>query len=276
MSQTRYSTTLEDRSAALAVAPGTAAGVWLGQGGYLFKSPGGVTVMADPYLSDAAEAVWGVRRAIPPVIDPARLTPDVLLVSHWHEDHLDPPTVRHYARQPGVIFAGPASCVVRAGIWGWPAERTVTLARGDTHRFGDIEVTATFARHDEEAALTPDAVGFLLDVAGLRIWLVADSEYDARLLPMAEERIDVMLVPINGGGGNMNAHEAALLVWQIAPRVAVPMHYGMWPDAQYGPGATLDPALFRHTLARLGSETEVQVLEPGELVLFDASRGVAA
>jgi L-ascorbate metabolism protein UlaG (beta-lactamase superfamily) len=260
--------TLQTHLATLPVPPHTAACVWLGQGGYLFKSPQGVTVMADPYLSDAAEPVWGVRRAIPPVIDPARFAPDVLLVTHWHEDHLDPPTVRHYARQPDVVFAGPTSCVVRAGIWGWPGERTVTIERGDSHRFGDVAVTATFARHDEEAALTPDAVGFLFDIAGVRIWLVADSEYDARLLPMRAEKIDVMLVPINGGGGNMNAHEAALLVWQVAPRIAIPMHYGMWPDKQYGADATLDPALFRDTLRRLGSETEVRVLEPGEIVVF--------
>ena len=103
--------------------------------------------------------------------------------------------------------------------------------------------------------MTGDAVGFLVDVGGVRFWDVADSEYDARLLPMREEGIDVMLLPINGVGGNMNAHEAALLVWQVAPRIAVPMHYGMWPEEQYGPGATLDPATFRDTLARLGGET---------------------
>jgi L-ascorbate metabolism protein UlaG (beta-lactamase superfamily) len=162
---------------------------------------------------------------------------------------------------------------VRAQIWGWPPERTVVLERGDSQRFGDIEVTATFARHDEAAALTPDAVGFLFDVGGLRLWNVADSEYDARLRPMREERIDVAFVPINGGGGNMNAHEAALLMWQVAPRIAVPMHYGMWPDEQYGPGATLDPALFRDTLARLGGTAEVRVLQPGEIAIFATDRG---
>ncbi len=264
--------TLEERIAALEVAPGTVAVVWLGQGGYLFKSPGGVTLMLDPYLSDFAEPAWGVQRAIPPVIEPACFTPDVLLVTHWHEDHLDMPTVRHYAQQPEVIFAGPESCVVRAQIWGWPAERTVILEQGDTHTFGDVTVTATFARHDEPAALTPDAVGFLLETGGLRLWNVADSEYDARLRAMAGREIDVAFVPINGGGGNMNAHEAALLMWHVAPRVAIPMHYGMWPAAQYGPTATLDPELFRGTLARLGGSSEVQVLREGEIVTFAAEQ----
>jgi L-ascorbate 6-phosphate lactonase len=271
MTQSSSPTTLESQITTLTVPSNAAACVWLGQGGYLFKSPQGVTVMVDAYLSDYAEPMWGVTRAIPPVVDPEQCAPDVFLATHWHEDHLDAPTVRHYARQPGVDFGGPESCVARAQIWGWPAERTVILDRGDSHQFGDVTVSATFARHEEEVAMTGDAVGFLLDVGGVRFWNVADSEYDARLRPMREEGIDVMLVPINGVGGNMNAHEAALLAWQVAPRIAVPMHYGMWPEEQYGAGATLDPATFRDTLARLGSETAVQVLEPGEIAFFRAS-----
>ena len=262
---------LESQVTDLTVSPNTAACVWLGQGGYLFKSPQGVTVMVDAYLSDYAEAMWGVTRTFPPVIDPERFTPDVFLTTHWHEDHLDTPTVRRYAREPDILFGGPESCVVRAQIWGWPAERTVRLDRDDSHQFGDITVMATFARHEEEIAMTGDAVGFLLDIGGVRFWNVADSEYDARLRPMRDARIDVMLVPINGVGGNMNAHEAALLTWQVAPRIAVPMHYGMWPEEQYGAGATLDPQTFGDTLTRLGSETIVQTLEPGEIALFQVS-----
>jgi L-ascorbate 6-phosphate lactonase len=268
---TPTTSTLEEQIAALEVAPGTAAVAWLGQGGYLFKSPAGVTIMLDPYFSDFAEPAWGMQRSIPAVIDAARFTPDVLLVTHWHEDHLDMHTVRSYAQQPEIVIAGPASCVDRARIWGWPAERTVILERGDTQTFGDVAVTATFARHEVAAAMTPDAVGFLLEMGGLRLWNVADTEYDARLRPMAEREIDVAFVPINGVGGNLNAHEAALLMWHVAPRVAIPMHYGMWPAEQYGPGATLDPELFRETLTRLGGSSEVQVLREGEIVTFAAA-----
>lgn len=265
---TSTTTPLEEQIAALDVAPGTVAVVWLGQGGYLLKSSGGQTIMLDPYLTDYAEPFWGVQRLIPPVVDPTRFTPDVLLVTHWHEDHLDMDVVRIYAQRPDVVFAGPESCVIRARIAGWPAERTVIIEEGESHTFGDITVTATFARHEVAAALTPDAVGYLLETAGLRLWNVADTEYDARLRPMAEHEIDVAFVPINGVGGNLNAHEAALLMWHVAPRVAIPMHYDMWVPEQYGPGATLDPELFRDTLTRLGGSSEVRVLREGEIVTF--------
>ena len=55
---------LEDCIRGLQVAPGTVACVWLGQAGYLLKSPAGVIVMMDPYLSDWAEYTWGVRRIV--------------------------------------------------------------------------------------------------------------------------------------------------------------------------------------------------------------------
>lgn len=224
--------------------------------------------MLDPYLSDFAEPAWGVRRIIPPTIDHTRFTPDVLLITHWHEDHLDMPTVRYYAQLPGVVLAGPHSCVLRGQVWGWPAERTVVLEQGDSHQFGDVSVTATYSRHEVSYAPAPDAVGFLLDVGGVRFWNVADSEYDARLRPMREANLDVAFVPINGVGGNMNAHEAALLMWHVAPRIAIPMHYGMWAPEGYGEGATLDPALFTETLTRLGGSSDVRTLEPGEIVIF--------
>ena len=56
MIETVEAESLEQRIANLTAARGTAACVWLGQGGYLFKSPQGVTVMVDAYLSDYAES----------------------------------------------------------------------------------------------------------------------------------------------------------------------------------------------------------------------------
>ncbi len=259
---------LEDRIRELRVVPGTVACVWLGQAGYLLKSPAGFIVMMDPYLSDWAEYTWGVRRIVPPPVDPARLAPDVLLVTHWHEDHLDAPTVKRWAGEAGGIIAGPESVTVRAQAWGWPPERVVLLSRGMTRQFQDVTVTATFARHDEEIAPAPDAVGFLLEIGGVRIWNVADTEYDARLRTMREARIDVALVPINGVGGNMNAYEAALLMWHVRPKVAIPMHYDMWSPEDFGSGATLDPRIFAQWCDRLGAGCAVRVLRVGEIETF--------
>lgn len=261
---------LEQQIQDLQVAPGTVACVWLGQASYLFKSPQGVIVMLDPYLSDYAEETWGLKRVIPPPIEPALLHPEMLLISHWHEDHMDVPSIKQWIKPEGDsgLFVGPPICTTRAIAWGWPDDRVVEFQLGESYQHMDVQVTATFARHDTPEAPAPDAIGFLLDIGGVRIWNVGDTEYDAHLRPMRHERIDVALIPINGVGGNLTAQEAAFLLWQVGPKVAVPNHYNMWAPESFGPAATLDPQTFIAMADRLGATFETQVLTVGEIVTF--------
>ncbi len=255
---------LEQRILDLTVAPGTVACVWLGQAAYLFKSPAGAIVILDPYLSDYAESQWNMPRAIPPAIDMTKIKPDLLLATHWHEDHLDQPVIRYWANNDPGTFAGPGDAYFRAIAWGWPEEKAVRLDRGQSLTFQDIEIKTTFARHE---ALAPDAVGFVMDFAGFKIWDVGDTEYDARLRPMRDEGIDVAMTPINGVGGNLNVYEAALLLWHVQPKIAIPMHYNMWVPAVFGEGATLDPNEFVSFYARLGGG-ETRIMTVGEIVVF--------
>jgi L-ascorbate metabolism protein UlaG (beta-lactamase superfamily) len=110
-----------------------------------------------------------------------------------------------------------------------------------------------------------------MTIDGLRIWHSGDTEYDEHLRRLARQELDVAFICINGGGGNMNAHEASLLAWQLKPRVAVPMHYGLWAEEDYryrgaAPDATPDPRPFSSTLARLSPRIRVRKLEVGRIV----------
>ena len=57
----------------------------------------------------------------------------------------------------------------------------------------------------------------------------------------------------------MNAHEAALLVWQLGAPVVVPMHHWLWAGKPGGDEATLDPQLFADTYRRLGGTGRVVI-----------------
>lgn len=260
---------LESRIHDLKVAPGTVGLIWLGQAGYILKSPGGTIVMIDPYLSDWTEEQWGLVRVIEPPIDPATFQPDMVLISHWHEDHLDAPVIKQWARDGiDAAFVGPDTCTTRAAAWGWTPESIVTVTAEDEVEFEDVVVVPTFARHETRNAPTGDAFGFLVIVDGVKVWYVGDTEYDARLRPLREKSIDVALTPINGVGGNLDAEEAAMLVYKVAPKVAVPMHYNMWAPEGFGPGATLDPQLFIETHRKLGGTARVKVLQVGAIEIF--------
>jgi L-ascorbate metabolism protein UlaG (beta-lactamase superfamily) len=259
---------LAARFAGLKVRAQTVACAWLGQAGYLMKSHSGLIVMIDPYLSNEGETQEGLKRLFAPPINADELQPDVLLVSHGHLDHLDEPTTRTFARSGRTTLIGPPSCTSQAARWGWPASRLRSLVPGKSATRGGWQVTATFARHT-----LPDAIGFLLTIDGIRLWHSGDTEYDEHLRRLVALNLDVAFICINGGGGNMNAHEAALLAWQLKPRVVVPMHYGMWAAEGYryggaAPDATPDPAVFAATLARFNPRIRTRELEVGRPTTF--------
>jgi L-ascorbate 6-phosphate lactonase len=227
---------------------------WLGQAGYEIRAPGGATLMIDPYLSDDVERELGNARIVAAPISFHDAAPDVLLATHWHPDHLDPSLCRSLAeRGAATVFAGPPGNRSRLLGWGVPADRIHDLDRGATFSHAGFSVTAGFARHDVPGWLCEDAISAAIEVAGVRIFHSGDTEYDARVLAMAAHGpFDVGLFVSNGTGGCMNAREAALMASTLAPAVAIPNHYGFWADAGYGPGATLDPALFADVCRRLG------------------------
>jgi L-ascorbate metabolism protein UlaG (beta-lactamase superfamily) len=74
----------------------------------------------------------------------------------------------------------------------------------------------------------------------------------------------------------MNAYEAALLPLQIKPRLAVPMHHGMWPDEDYGTSfghVTLDPTVFEETYRKLEGSGRTATLQVAKLDLFVLAGG---
>jgi L-ascorbate metabolism protein UlaG (beta-lactamase superfamily) len=248
------------------VEPGHLACWWLGGSGFLLKSAAGTLVAIDPYLSDSVKGIFGLARAFPPPLTPEEARPNVLIVSHWHEDHLDPGTIpviaRHSAR---TRFVMPPSALSRAVGWGVRRDRIQALSPGEQLTIGEVRITHVPARH--EAGIpgweVPDAMGMLVQIDGLTVYHTGDTEYDLRLRRLADQQIDAILVCINGATGNMDAHEAALLAWRLGARTAIPMHHLLWAGPPASADATLDPALFAQTYARLGGQGRVVLPEVG-------------
>jgi L-ascorbate metabolism protein UlaG (beta-lactamase superfamily) len=102
-------------------------------------------------------------------------------------------------------------------------ERIITLRPGEAHPVTDAVITAIPARHQDTA---PDAQGYVVRTGGVTLYHTGDSEYDPCLLTARTRNPAVLLVPINGRGGNMSAEQAAQLAADLAPQAVIPMHYG--------------------------------------------------
>ncbi|GGM14654.1 MBL fold metallo-hydrolase [Nakamurella endophytica] len=231
---------------------------WLGQAGFALRS-GETCVLFDPYLSDLCLRVHGLHRTVEAPVRPAQLGADLVLVSHWHEDHLDLDSAAEFVAA-GARYLVPPSCAARLIGAGIDPAAVGAIRAGESVRHGDVSVIAVPARHAVPGFLTEDAVGFLVDLAGTRTYHSGDTDYDRSVVAAAGgEPIDVALLCVNGTGGNMNAWEAAALAAQLAPRRAVPMHFGMWSASAYGPGSTLDPEVFADLYRRLRPGADVVV-----------------
>lgn len=249
--------------------PGTVLAWWLGGTGMVLKTAAGTQIHIDPYFSNCVSGIFGMDRATPPPVPVEHANPDLVVATHWHEDHLDPEGLPTLAGLSPCRFLCPPSCRSRLMGWGVAGERITAFETGASHEFRDLKITAVPARHVAGIAgwEVPDAIGLLIEVDGLCIYHTGDTEYDLRLraLGFAPSRtIDVMMTVINGVGGNMNAHEAALLAWHLHPGILIPMHHVLWKNFTGGPQATLDPMLMTSTYRALGGNARVCALAVGE------------
>lgn len=259
---------------------GSVALSWLGQAGFLLRGSSGEVLMIDPYLSDDAEESHGLTRVVRAPVSAEMIEPDFLLVTHHHVDHLDPSTVRHYGKLGSVtLVAAPETARRARELLGWRGP-CIELAAGESTRLVNVALEATWTRHGPDGeALGPDeSIGFVITLEGMRLWHAGDTEYDARLHRGCPRALDVALLPINGGGGNMNAHEAALLAWQLRVGLAIPMHFGMWSESDYTyagnePWATPAAELFVSTYAALAPTAAVKVPVLGEPFVLPTSAG---
>jgi L-ascorbate 6-phosphate lactonase len=268
MSQT---TRLMQRIAAKRVSESRISCWWLGGSGFVFKTTAGTVICIDPYLSNSVEDLFGMKRAFATPIDPEELRADAIISTHWHEDHLDPGSIPTIARNnPEAKFIMPPSATARAMSWGLRRANIVSISPGEPVALKEVVIEATPARH--EAGVpgweVPDAVGVLLQMDKLTVYHCGDTEYDVRLRRLKSRHPNVAMLCINGVSGNMDAHEAALLGWQLGAKEVIPMHHLLWATNSPKPEETLDPQLFVQTFERLGGNGHARVPRVGEEMEF--------
>ena len=190
---------------------------------------------------------------------------DAVLVSHVHWDHLDVPSLARLGRAARLLVPRGAGGLLRRRRF----RNVEELRAGDETQVGDVTVTAVPAVHEaRRLPLGPlaDSLGFVLS-GSQRVYFAGDTDlFDG----MAELRtLDVALVPISGWGpktgpGHLDPERAARALELLAPRIAVPIHWGTLHRIGAPQPPEAPAAEFARLAGRLASDVEVRVLRPGE------------
>jgi L-ascorbate metabolism protein UlaG (beta-lactamase superfamily) len=225
----------------------------------------GIRLLTDPLLRNR---VAHLRRAVR-LQGPAP-EPDVVLVSHGHLDHLDLPSLRMLEGARVVAPRGLAAAMAEFDVVG--------VDEGDELQVGPVTVRATHAEH--EGGRPPFGEGSALGYAILgskRLFFAADTDLFDEMDGLVDD-LDLALVPIwgwgpsLGRGKHLDPERAAEAVRRLAPRIAVPIHWGTYRPFHRGAAARFlsEPAeAFARAAAEAAPDVDVRILQPGEELVLD-------
>src|SRR5918996_4505356 len=221
---------------------------WLGHSAFRLRTPGGKTVLFDPWYTG--------NPSFPANAKPTAA--DVILLSHGHSDHITDAAAM--AKSTGATVVG---------IWevtSWLATKGVKnlepMNKGGSIDVKGLRVTMTEALHsssfDENGIVyLGEPAGFVVKVEnGQTLYFAGDTALFSDMKLIGElYKPDIAFLPI-GDRFTMGPDTAALAAKWLGVKQGVPMHWGTFPLL------TGTPATLKEQLA--GSNIQVLELKPGE------------
>jgi L-ascorbate 6-phosphate lactonase len=154
-------------------------------------------------------------------------------------------SIPRITKKNDIMFVGPRNVIKSLLKLGISREKICEVNVGDLLELESIKIRGTFCIPTD-----------------VTIYHTGDTGFHEFLFYLSKYPIDIMMVCINGGMGNMNIEEAVRLTRLLRPRVVIPNHYGMFAHN------TDDPVRFRVRLAGTGAEAPCEILKMGEKYVY--------
>lgn len=221
---------------------------WLGHSSFSLRTPGGKTLLFDPWYTG--------NPAFPEGAKPTQA--DLILVSHGHSDHITDAAAT--AKQTGATVVG---------IWevtSWLASKGVQhlepMNKGGTITVKGLRITMTEAIHsssfdDKGIVYLGEPASFVVALEnGQTIFFAGDTALFSDMKLIGElYRPDIAFLPI-GDRFTMGPDTAAMAAKWLGVKQVVPMHWGTFPLLTGTPDQ-----LTRHLA---GTGIQVLELKPGD------------
>ena len=224
---------------------------WLGHSTFRIASPGGRTLLIDPFLEKNPRCPDDQRR---------QTGIDAIFITHGHLDHVAD------AAETAVINSAPIVCMF--DLAGWFESRGVReiigFNLGGTVEVAGIRASMVEARHsstlpsDDGVIYGGLAIGYILELEnGFKIYIAGDTSLFMDMALIGElYQPDLGILPI-GDHFTMNGAHAARACRMLGLQHVIPCHFGTFPLLAPDASALLEAT-------RDISDLRVHVLEPGQ------------
>ena len=219
---------------------------WLGHAAFEIVSPGGTTLLLDPFIKDNP-ATPADRK------DLTKYKPAAILVSHSHPDHAADAVA--IAKGSGAKVISTFEYVSSLAI---PEGQKSGGNVGGSFVVGDVTVHLVPAMHSSEPGRP---LGFVVKFADGRSLYHTGDTWVFGDMALIQEIHKPTIILMNSGGGPFTqgpADAARALKKYFKPKVVVPMHYGTFPVL----------AKEEDVVKGYGKDKRVMIMKPGESKTF--------
>lgn len=148
---------------------------------------------------------------------------DVIFITHDHYDHYSEENIDKVIKERTIIVA-PEDMLTKLLKKGFERENILLVEPNEKYRVRGIEFQ-TIPAYNVNKQFHPKAnewVGYLIELDGVIYYIAGDTDITEE---NKKVKCDVAFVPV-GGTFTMDYKEAAELINEIKPKIAVPTHYG--------------------------------------------------